>query len=63
MGRYGCISVGFTTKFIKCSCGIPCLHAPEVHPRSDLCGGLGDLVVYADGTFEERSVCIMDSRD
>ena len=20
---------------------LPCLHAPEVHPRSDSCGGLG----------------------
>ena len=24
-----------------CSCGIPCLHAPEVHSRFDSCGGLG----------------------
>ena len=40
-GRYGCIAVGFTVEFIECTCGIPCLHALEVHPRSDSCGGLG----------------------
>ena len=40
-GRYGCLPVGFTAKLIECSCGVPCLHAPEVHFRFDSCGGLG----------------------
>ena len=40
-GGYNCVSVGFTPKFIGCSCGVPCLHAPEVHYRSDSCSGLG----------------------
>ena len=40
-GRYGCLSVGVTAKLIECSCSIPCLHALEVHSRSDPCGGLG----------------------
>ena len=28
-------SVGATTEFVECALGIPCLHAPEVHPGSD----------------------------
>ena len=40
-GGYSCVSVGFTAKFIGCSCGVPCLHAPEVYSRSDSCSGLG----------------------
>ena len=40
-GRYGCLPVGFTAKIIECSCCIPCLHALEVHSRSDSCSGLG----------------------
>ena len=40
-GRYSCLSVGVTTKPIGCSCGIPCLYAPEIHSRSDSYGGLG----------------------
>ena len=40
-GRYGFLLVGFTIKLIKCSYGIPCLHALEVHSRFDSCGGLG----------------------
>ena len=39
-GRYGCLSVGVTAKLIECLCGIPCLHAPKVHSKSDSCGGL-----------------------
>ena len=39
-GRYGCLPVGFTAKLIECSCDIPCLYAPEVHPKLDSCGGL-----------------------
>ena len=35
------LSVGTTAKFIECSCGIPCLHALEVHSRSDSCSGFG----------------------
>ena len=35
------LPVGVTAKLIRCSCGIPCLHAPEVHSRSNSCGGLG----------------------
>ena len=31
-GGYGCIPVGLTAKLIECTCGIPCLHAQEVHP-------------------------------
>ena len=46
----------------ECSYGIPCLHALEVHSRSDSCSGLGELVVDAYGTFEEGPVRIMDSR-
>ena len=30
-GWYSYLSIGTTTKFIECSCGIPCLHASEVH--------------------------------
>ena len=40
-GRYGCLLVGVTAKFIKCSYGIPYLHVLEVYFRSDSCGGLG----------------------
>ena len=40
-GRYDCLPVEFTVKLIKCSCGTPCLHPPEVHSRSDSCSGLG----------------------
>ena len=40
-GWYSCLSVGTIAKFIECSCSIPCLHAPEIHPRSNSCGGLG----------------------
>ena len=40
-GRYSCISVGFTAKFIGCPRGIPCLHALEIHSRSNSCSGLG----------------------
>ena len=35
----------------------------KVHSRSDSCGGLGELVVDVDETFEEGPVCIMDSRE
>ena len=45
------------------SCGIPCLHAPEVHSRSYSYSGLGKLVVDVDGTFEEGPMRIMDSRE
>ena len=61
-GGYSCISLGTTTEFIECSCGVPCLHALEVHSRSDSCSGLGELV-DVDGTCEEGQMCIMDSRD
>ena len=40
-GGYSCISVGFIAKFIRCPRGIPCLHAPEIHSKSDSCSGLG----------------------
>ena len=40
-GRYDCIPVGVTAKLIECSCCISCLHASEVHFRSDSCSGLG----------------------
>ena len=30
-GGYSCVSVGFTTKLIGCSCNVPCLHAQKVH--------------------------------
>ena len=39
-GRYSCLPVRLTAKLIECSCGIPCLHAPEVHSKSDACSGL-----------------------
>ena len=39
-GRYSCMPVGFIAKFIECTCGIPCLHTPEIHPKSDSCGRL-----------------------
>ena len=38
---YGCLLIGTTANFIDCSCGNPCLHAPEVYSRSDSCSGLG----------------------
>ena len=28
-GRYSCLPVGVTTKLIRCSFGIPCLHTPK----------------------------------
>ena len=62
-GRYGCLPIGVTAKLIGYSCSIPCLHAPKVHSRSDLCGGLGELVVDANGTFKEGPVHIMGSRE
>ena len=60
-GRYNFLPVGFITKLIESSCGIPSLHALKVHPRSDSCSGLDELVVDGDGTFEEGPVRIMDS--
>ena len=36
-----CVSVGITVEFIECPQGIPCLHAPEVHSRSNSCSGIG----------------------
>ena len=40
-GGYNCLLVGFIAKFIGCSCGVPFLHALEVHSRSNSCSGLG----------------------
>ena len=40
-GEYNCLSIAFTTKFIGCSCNVPCLHAPEVHSKFDSGSGLG----------------------
>ena len=40
-GWYSCLSIGTIAKFIECSCVIPCLHAPKVHPKSDSCDELG----------------------
>ena len=40
-GGYSRVLVAVTTRFIEGSCGIPCLHAPEVHLRSDSRSGLG----------------------
>ena len=40
-GRYSCLTVGATAKPIGCLCGIPCLHAPEIHSKLVSCGGLG----------------------
>ena len=31
------LSGGVIAKLIRCSFGIPCLHAPEVHSRSNSC--------------------------
>ena len=64
-GGYSCVPVGVIARFIKCSCCIPCLHAPEVHSRSNSYSelGWGELIVDAYRTFEEGPMCIMDSRD
>ena len=62
-GGYSYVPVGVTVRFIGCSCGIPCLHAPKVHSKSNSCSGLGKLIIDADGTFEEGIVRIMDSQD
>ena len=62
-GRYSCLPVGTTSEFIKCSRRIPCLHSPEIHSRSGSCSGLGKLVFFTYGTFEDGPVRIMDSRD
>ena len=39
-GGHSCISVGATTELIRCPCGVPRLHAPEVYSRSSSCSGL-----------------------
>ena len=54
---------GFTAKFIECSCGIPCLHAPKYTPDPTHVVDWGELDVDADITFKEGPVRIMDSRD
>ena len=51
--------VRFGTKPIECSCGIPFFHAPDPNHVVDW----GELVIDADGTFEEGPVRIMDSQD
>ena len=28
-GGYNCVPIGVTARFIECSCGILCLHAPK----------------------------------
>ena len=43
--------------------GISRLHALEIHSRSSSCGGLGEIEVDTNGTFEEGPECILDSRD
>ena len=55
--------VGFTTQHVRCPRGISRLHDPEVHSRSSSVVDWGEIEVDTDGTFEEGSVYIMDSRD
>ena len=65
-GWYSCLSVGTTTKFIKCSCGILCLHVSMLRkytPDPTYVVDWGELVVDANETFEEGPMRIMDSRD
>ena len=57
------VPVSVTAQHVKCPRGISRLHAPEVYSRSSSCGGLGQIEVDTDGTFEEGLVCILDSRD
>ena len=40
-GWHSYLLVGATTKFIECPCSVPCLHALEVHSRSNSCSELG----------------------
>ena len=62
-GGYDFLSVGVIAKLIECSCGIPCLHLRKYTPYPTHVVDWGVLVFYADGTFEEGLVCIMDSRE
>ena len=39
--RYSFLPVGITVEFIGCSQRIPCLHALEIHFKSDSDSGLG----------------------
>ena len=58
-----CVPASVTAQHVRCPRGISRLHAPEVYSRSISCGGLGQIEVDTDGTFEEGPVCILDSRD
>ena len=58
-----CVPVDVIAQHIRCPRGVSRLHAQEIYSRSSSCGGLGQVEVDTDGTFEEGPVCIVDSRD
>ena len=57
------VPVGFTAQHVRCPRGVSRLHAPEVYARPTHVMDWGQIEVDTDGTFEEGSVCILDSRD
>ena len=61
--RHRSVPVGITAQHVRCPRGVSRLHAPEAYSRSSSCGGLGQIEVDTDETFEEGPVCIIDSRD
>ena len=58
-----CVPVDVITQHVRCPRGVSRLHAPEIYSRSSSCGGLGQIEIDTDWTFEEGPVCIVDSRD
>ena len=60
---YSRVPVGFTTEFIRCPQGIPCLHAPKYTLDPTHLVDWGELIIDVDETFEKGPVHILDSRD
>ena len=58
------VPIGVTAQHVRCPRGISRLHAPEIIFQIQLMWLIGGQIeVDTDGTFEERPVCILDSRD
>ena len=62
-GRHCCVPVSVTAQHVRCPRGVSRLHALEIYSRSSHVVDWGQIEVDTYGTFEERPVCILDSRD
>ena len=62
-GGHSCISVGATTEFIRCPWVFHISMLWKYTPDPAHMVDWGEIIVDTDGTFEEGSVRIMDSRD